>query len=169
MLQISKPEDAYSTNGGEGFVSTNGWNPALLMRHICRQLGRINTLSLSLSLSLSLLLIILYIALCAHNSLGFIWPFLPRFSPLTSHNGQVFLGLPDRPIVHKERERWHEKRRGEETEGQRKVVLLCHKFVAMAHEKVELTKFKSLVHMKQYVQQEGFLQSKKKKKKKKHR
>ncbi len=51
-----------------------------------------------------------------------------------------------------------------ETERQRKVVLLCHKFVAMAHEKVELTKFKSLVHMKQYVQQEGFLQSKKKKK-----
>jgi hypothetical protein len=39
----------------------------------------------------------------------------------------------------------------------------------MAHEKVELTKFKSLVHMKQYVQQEGFLQSKKKKKKKNHR
>ncbi len=45
------------------------------------------------------------------------------------------------------------------------MVLLCHKFVAMAHEKVELTKFKSLVHMKQYVQQEGFMQSKKKKKK----
>jgi hypothetical protein len=35
----------------------------------------------------------------------------------------------------------------------------------MAHEKVELTKFKSLVHMKQYVQQEGFMQTKKKKKK----
>jgi hypothetical protein len=35
----------------------------------------------------------------------------------------------------------------------------------MAHEKVELTKFKSLVHMKQYVQQEGFMKTKKKKKK----
>ncbi len=29
----------------------------------------------------------------------FIWPFLPFFSPLTSHNRQVFLGLPGLNIV----------------------------------------------------------------------
>jgi hypothetical protein len=29
----------------------------------------------------------------------FIWPFLPPFSPLTRHNGQVFLGIPDLTIV----------------------------------------------------------------------
>ncbi len=29
----------------------------------------------------------------------FIWPFLPLFGPLTRHNGQVFLGPPDRTIV----------------------------------------------------------------------
>jgi hypothetical protein len=29
----------------------------------------------------------------------FIWPFLPLFSPLTRHNGQVFLGLPGLTIV----------------------------------------------------------------------
>ncbi len=59
------------------------------------------------------------------------------------------------------RERWHEKRRGEETE---KGGFAMSQICGNGTWKVELTKFKSLVHMKQYVQQEGLLQSKKKKK-----